>query len=119
MRIGISGKSLFVAVLILFGILLFSHRAFTRLRGYSFENHINPDNLNQPDSLDPQALLAEANRLSWLNNGLKAGPLYKKAETFSHSEATSATSSTPRLASFDRKPKRCPLLISPDFWLTS
>jgi CHAT domain-containing protein len=72
---------LFVAVLILFGILLFSHRAFTRLRGYSFENHINPDNLNQPDSLDPQALLAEANRLSWLNNGLKAGPLYKKAET--------------------------------------
>jgi hypothetical protein len=69
-----------VAVLVLFGILLFSHRAFTRLRGFSLENRAIPDNPNQPDSVDPQALLAEANRFYWLNNGPRAGPLYAKAE---------------------------------------
>ena len=42
---------MFVAVLVLFGVLLFSHLAFTRLRGYSLGNHINPDNLSQPSSL--------------------------------------------------------------------
>ena len=31
-------------------------------------------------STDPQELLAEANRLYWLNNGPKAAPLYAKAE---------------------------------------
>jgi CHAT domain-containing protein/tetratricopeptide (TPR) repeat protein len=31
-------------------------------------------------STDPQVLLAEANRLYWLNNGPKAAPLYAKAE---------------------------------------
>jgi len=31
-------------------------------------------------STDPQKLLAEANRLYWLNNGPKAAPLYAKAE---------------------------------------
>ena len=71
---------MFVAVLIFLGILLFSHRAFTRLHGFSLENDLNPDTLNQPDSTDPQALLAEANRFYWLNNGPKAGPLYAKAE---------------------------------------
>ena len=80
MRIGVLGKSVFVVVLILLGILLFSHRAFTRLRGFSLENHVNPDILNRPGSTDPQALLAEANRFYWLNNGPKAGPLYAKAE---------------------------------------
>jgi len=79
-RIGVLGKSVFVVVLILLGILLFSHRAFTRLRGFSLENHVNPDILNRPGSTDPQALLAEANRFYWLNNGPKAGPLYAKAE---------------------------------------
>ena len=80
MRIGVLGKSVFVAVLILLGIFLFSHRAFTRLHGFSLENDLNPDTLNQPDSTGPQALLAEANRFYWLNNGPKAGPLYAKAE---------------------------------------
>ena len=70
-----------VAVLVLLGILLFTHRAFTKLRGFSLESHLNPDNLNSLDSADPQALLAEANRFYWLNNGPKAGPLYAKAET--------------------------------------
>ena len=72
---------MFVAVLALSGILLFSHRAFTKLRGFSLESHFNPDNLNPLDSADPQALLSEANRFYWLNNGPKAGPLYAKAET--------------------------------------
>lgn len=80
MRIEVLGKSVFVAVLILLGILLFSHRAFTRLHGFSLESHIYPETLNQPDSTEPQALLAEANRFYWLNNGPKAGPLYAKAE---------------------------------------
>ncbi len=31
-------------------------------------------------STDPQELLAEANRLYWLNNGPKAAPLFAKAE---------------------------------------
>ena len=70
------GKSVSVAVLVLLGILLFSHRAFTNLRGFSLESHLNP-----LDSSDPQALLAEANRFYWLNNWPKAGPLYAKAET--------------------------------------
>ena len=80
MRIGILGRSVFVTVLALLAILLFWYRAFTRLRGFSLENQVNSDNLNQPDSVDPQALLAEANRFYWLNNGQKAGPLYARAE---------------------------------------
>jgi CHAT domain-containing protein len=70
----------FVAVLVLFGIFLFSHCAFTWLRGFSLESDVYRDNLNQPDSANPQALLAEANRFYWLNNGPRAGPLYAKAE---------------------------------------
>src|SRR5208282_6554507 len=31
-------------------------------------------------STDPQTLLAEANRLYWLNNGPKAAPLFARAE---------------------------------------
>lgn len=69
-----------VAVLVLAGLLLLSNLAFTRLRGVSLVNHVNPDNLSQRDSADPPALLAAANRFYWLNNGLRAGPLYAKAE---------------------------------------
>ena len=72
---------MFVVVLVLLGILLFSHRTFTRLRRFSLGYHVNPENLNQPDSVDPQALLAEANHFYWVNNGPKAGPLYAKAES--------------------------------------
>jgi tetratricopeptide (TPR) repeat protein len=36
---------------------------------------------NAERSTDPRALLAEANRLYWLNNGTKAAPLYAKAES--------------------------------------
>ena len=35
-------------------------------------------------SNDPNSLLAEANRLSWIGNWYAAGPLYEKAETLFH-----------------------------------
>ena len=79
MRIGVFGKSVLVAVLVLLGILLLSHPAFRKLRGFSRTN-LNRELVDQPGSLGPQALLVEANRLYWLNNGAKAGPLYAKAE---------------------------------------
>jgi len=78
-RIEVFGKLVLVAVLVLLGTLLFSHPAFTKLRGFSSAN-LNREVVNQPDSLGPQALLVEANRFYWLNNGPKAGPLYAKAE---------------------------------------
>src|SRR5215472_11487412 len=79
MRIGVFGKLVVVAVLVVLGTFLFWHPAFTKLRGLSRTN-INREVVNQPDSLGPQALLVEANRFYWLNNGPKAGPLYSKAE---------------------------------------
>ena len=72
MRIGVFGKLMPVAVLVLLGTLLFSHPAFTKLRGLSRTN-VSREIVNQPDSLGPQALLVEANRFYWLNNGPKAG----------------------------------------------
>ena len=79
MRIEVFGKLVLVAVLVLLGTLLLSHPAFTKLRGFSSAN-LNREVVNQADSLGPQALLVEANRFYWLNNGPKAGPLYAKAE---------------------------------------
>ncbi len=42
-------------------------------------------------STDPQELLAEANRLYWLNNGPKAGPLFARAEKLFADEGDAPT----------------------------
>jgi len=52
--------------------------------GYSREAHtcagLHAVLEDREASTDPQVLLAEANRLYWLNNGSKAAPLYARAE---------------------------------------
>jgi CHAT domain-containing protein len=60
-----------------------SRHAYTWLRKISANKLIKVNNRpGYPDnSTNPQVLLAEADRLYWLNNGPKAGPLYAKAES--------------------------------------
>jgi len=59
-----------------------SRYAYTWFRDISAYKHISYGRLEHPESsTDPQVLLSEANRLYWLNNGPRAGPLYAKAES--------------------------------------
>ena len=75
------GKWVFVAALFLVVMLPCSRLGFTWLRRLSVKDHADEGLLSEPDSLmDPQALLTEANRFYWLNNGPQAAPLYAKAE---------------------------------------
>ena len=56
--------------------------AYTWFRDISADKHFSYGRLEHPEgSTDPQVLLAEANRLYWLNNGPRAAPLYAKAES--------------------------------------
>jgi hypothetical protein len=68
--------------LVLAVVIPSSRPAHTWLRRISANKQLNiSDRLARPESsTDPQVLLAEANRLYWLNNGPKAAPLYAKAE---------------------------------------
>ncbi len=71
----------FVAALVVV-VIPVSHYAYTRFSDISADNHISYRRLEHPESTtDPQVLLAEADRLYWLNNGPKAAPLYAKAES--------------------------------------
>ena len=83
MRIRVPKEALVVAALVLAVVIPFSRPAYTWLRRISAKKQLNiNDGLSHPEnSTDPQVLLAEANRLYWLNNGPKAAPLYAKAES--------------------------------------
>jgi hypothetical protein len=69
--------------LVLAVVIPFSRPAYTWLRRISANKQLNiSDDLAHPESsADPQVLLAEADRLYWLNNGPKAAALYAKAES--------------------------------------
>ena len=84
MRIRVPKEALVVAALVLAVVIPSSRPAYTWLRSLSANKQLNfCDGLANPESSsDPQALLAEANRFYWLNNGPKAAPLYAKAEKF-------------------------------------
>ena len=83
MRIRVPKEALVVAALVLAVVIPSSRPAFIWLHRISAKKQLNiSDGLDHPESsTDPQVLLAEANRLYWLNNGPKAGPLYAKAES--------------------------------------
>ncbi len=69
--------------LVLAVLLLFVCHSGTRLRrGTNERNRLGSNNsLSRiAGSDDPYVLLAEADRLYWLNNGFRAAPLYAKAE---------------------------------------
>jgi CHAT domain-containing protein len=69
--------------LVLAVVIPSSRPTYTWLRRISANKQLNSDRLARPESsTDPQVLLAEANRLYWLNNGPKSAPLYAKAEKF-------------------------------------
>jgi len=71
----------FVAALVAV-VIPVSRYAYTWFRDISADKHIRYGRLEHPESsTDPQVLLAEADRLYWLNNGPRADPLYAKAES--------------------------------------
>ena len=81
MRIGVPRGVVFAAALVAV-VIPVSRYAYTWFRDISAAKHINYSGLEHPErSTDPQVLLAEANRLYWLNNGPRAAPLYAKAES--------------------------------------
>ena len=80
MRISVPRGVVFAAALVA-AVIPVSRYARTWFRDISADKHIGYGRVEHPESsTDPQALLAEANRLYWLNNGPKAAPLYAKAE---------------------------------------
>ena len=83
MRIRVPKEALVVAATVLAVVIPSSRPAYTWLRRISADKQLNiRDGLANPESsTDPQVLLAEANRLYWLNNGPKAAPVYAKAES--------------------------------------
>ena len=83
MRIRVPKEAIVVAALILAVVIPSLRHAYTSLRKTSANKQLNvSDGLDHPESsADPQVLLAEANRLYWLNNGPRAAPLYAKAES--------------------------------------
>src|SRR5208282_1906232 len=67
-------------------LVLLSLSAFLCYRIIEIRRILTPGGLSAEarlaeTSTNPQELLAEANRLYWLNNGPRAAPLYAKAET--------------------------------------
>jgi len=83
LRIRVPKEAIVVAALILAVVIPSSRHAYTWFRRISANKQLNlSDGLDhQESSADPQVLLAEANRLYWLNNGPRAAPLYAKAES--------------------------------------
>lgn len=81
MRISVPRGVVFVAALVAV-VIPVSRYAYTWFRDISADKHIRYGRLEHPESsTDPQVLLAEADRLYWLNNGPRADPLYAKAES--------------------------------------
>ena len=83
MRIRVPKKAIVVAALVLAVAIPSSRHAYIWLRRISANKQLNINGRldYSENSADPQVLLAEADRLYWLNNGPKAGPLYAKAES--------------------------------------
>src|SRR5712692_4613393 len=72
-----------VAALLLVGLFAFLNRRVIGIHSIlSTGKHLGrgAEPRQEETSTNPQALLTEANRLFWLNNGPKAAPLYAKAE---------------------------------------
>ena len=63
-------------------LIICSYYAYTRHHRTARANEASSsiDSADPEQSTDPQALLAAADRLYWLNNGPAAAPLYAKAE---------------------------------------
>src|SRR5208337_5201608 len=82
-RIRVPKEALVVAALVLAVVIPSSRPAYTWLRRISASKQLNiSDGLDHPESsADPQVLLAEADRLYWLNNGPRSASLYAKAES--------------------------------------
>lgn len=81
MRISVPRGVVFAAALVA-AVIPVSRYAYAWFRDISAVKHIIYGRSEHPESsTDPQVLLAEANRLYWLNNGPKAAPLYAKAES--------------------------------------
>ncbi len=83
MRIRVPKEAIVVAALVLAVAIPFSRHAYIWLRRISANKQLNVNGRldYSENSADPQVLLGEADRLYWLNNGPKAGPLYAKAES--------------------------------------
>ena len=83
MRIRVPKEAIVVAALILAVVIPSLRHAYRSFRKTSANKQLNVNGgLDHPESsADPQVLLAEANRLYWLNNGPRAAPLYAKAES--------------------------------------
>ena len=81
-RIAVSKRLGVALALIVTASLPSSYYVYSRFRGNHTCDHGNtPHVISNPEtSTDPKALLAEANRLYWLNNGPKAAPLFARAE---------------------------------------
>src|SRR5271166_4456805 len=82
-RIRVPKEALVVAALVLAVVIPSLRPAYTWLRSLSAnkQRNISDGLVNPESSSDPQVLLAEANRLYWLNNGPKAVRLYARAES--------------------------------------
>ena len=78
MRIGVPRGVVFAAALIavVIPVSRYAHNWFSDISAGKHGRLERPEN-----STDPQVLLAEADRLYWLNNGPRAAPLYAKAES--------------------------------------
>ena len=83
MRIRVPKEAIVVAALVLAVAIPSSRHAYIWLRRISANKQLNVNGRldHSENSADPQVLLGEADRLYWLNNGPKAGPLYAKAES--------------------------------------
>jgi hypothetical protein len=73
-------RAVFGAVLILTVLLTSSYYTYVKLRRIATSDHPVGLLLDPARSTNPDALLAEASRLYWLNNGRRAAPLFAKAE---------------------------------------
>ena len=83
MSIRVPKRVVVTVALLLLGLLAFlNYRAIGIHRILTAGNRLGQraEPRDAETSTDPQELLAEANRLYWLNNGPKAAPLFAKAE---------------------------------------
>ena len=76
--------------------------------------------LQDPQALkNPEILLMEANRLAWLFNSPKAGPLYVRAEELFKERGDTRNEIYARVGGFGRKPRLCPGKTSRRCWGSS
>ncbi len=83
MSIRVQKRVVVTVALVLVGLFVFlNYRSIGIHRILTARNRLGrrAAPIDAETSTDPQELLAEANRLYWLNNGPKAGPLFARAE---------------------------------------